>query len=680
MKDLRKQKLWLAPIALVLVFAGCKGESPTAPPSGGGGNGGGVIPPTGTSINVTASSTDLEVDQTTVISANVTVNNTAVPNGTAVEFTTTRGTFADTGTASTLRTTTNGVATASLTSSTAGTAVVTATVTNVSRTSPVITFRARPVTEPRPSTDPTVTSVTPTFGLPTGGEIIRIKGTNFRGRVRVFFDIPGENQPRELFPVFQDETTIDVVTPNVQLAPGQQLVVPIRVVVDADTANQKTIAAPTPFTFRTVVVTPALVTASPNSGPVTGGTRITLFGNNFQAPVQVLFGDAEAQVVGDIRFDSIIVMAPPAHAALGTAGEAGPVNITVVNINSGTRASLTAGFTYTPTMTITGITPLNGPALGGTDITVSGIGLDGRLQAVIGTPGGGIEAQVLNSFGTSVLLRTGRATSPCANAGGAITLTNLDTGLSATSSQQFTYIGVSPRITTITGTATPGGTVTVTVTNPGIGPLGAGDVKFTVNGTSVIPTPNQVTSGTTTTTFTVAIPTSGFTFPTVACTTTTGGLAGTRLGPVDVPLIFTNITTQCTDTVSMTVQPPTPNNCLTTPRPSVTAPAGGSCATPAPASVTGVGFPLSTQTSITIANAAESQPLNITGVAISGANASEFTIVPTTASGIAAGGNQTFTLTFDPSVAGAKTATVTFTTNSTTSPTLTVCVQATGAP
>lgn len=675
MNRLRKQTHWIALIALVVLLGACKGESPTAPPAGGGG-GGGLTPPTGAAITVTASTTDLEVDQTTVISASVTINGQAAPNGTAVEFVTTRGTFADSGTTSTIRTTTNGVATASLSSATAGTAVVSVTVTNITRQSPTITFRARPVTQPQPNTDPSVSSITPSFGLPTGGEQIRITGTNFRGKVKVLFDIPGEAFPRELFVTSQTETEIIAFTPNVQLTPGQELSVPVRVVVDADTVNQKTASAPSPFVFRTIVLTPSITTASPNSGPITGGTRVTLFGNNFQAPVQVLFGAAEARVIGDIRFDSIVVETPPAHEALGGLATTGAVDITVLNINSAQRNSLSGGFRYTPSMAITGITPFNGPALGGTDITVSGLGLDGRLQATVAS----VEAQIIRTSGTSILLRTAPASSPCANTSGPVIITNLDTGLSASSDPlSFTYIGIPARITAVSGPVAPGGNVTVTVTNPGIGVLGFGDIKFTVNGVSTIPSPAQITTGTGSQTFTVAVPSSGFTFPSQTCTTT-GGLAGTQLAPVDASLVFTNITTGCTADGSVRVNPPAPNTCLTGPRPSVTQPPGGSCATPGQASVTGTIDPLTTQSTITISNAADSQPLNITAVSISGSNAAEFSIAPTSASNIAAGGSQNFTLTFDPSTAGPKSATVTFTTNSTTTPTLTVCVSANGTP
>lgn len=677
MNRVRKQTHWLAPIALVLVFAACKGESPTAPPATGGPSGGGVTPPTGASVTVTASSTDLEVDQTTVITATVTINNQPATNGTAVEFVTTRGTFADTGTSSTIRTTTNGAATASLSSATAGTAVVTVTVNNVTRTSPTINFRARPVTQPRPSTDPTITSVTPSFGLPSGGEQIRIQGTNFRGRVRVFFDIPGEAQPRELFVTGQTETEITAITPNVQLTPGQEISAPVRVVVDADTANQKTVTAPTPFVFRTVVLTPEIVTASPNSGPINGGTRVTLFGNNFQAPVQVLFGTAEARVVGDIRFDSIIVETPPAVDALGSIGEVGTADITVININSNKRATLSAGFHYTPAMAITGITPLSAAATATTDITVSGIGLDGRLQATVG----GREAQIIRTSGTSVLLRLGPSPDPCAGTGGGpVIITNLDTGLSATSTQSFAYIPVRARITAVgpipsggtRAVVQPGGTLTITVRDPGVGVFGTADIRFVVGGVTAIANPSTITNGTGPQDFTVTLPTTGFTFPVVSCTTGTGA-QGRQFGSLIVPVVFNNLSNSCTDTLPDAVQinPPSPNNCVV---PTAVATPAQNCA--APHNFGNVAVAGGTATfQIQIRNSAPPPADNLTISAAT--NNPVFAVVPAAGS-LAPGANQTFTVTFDPAAPGPQAGTITFTTNDPANPTLTYCFTGNG--
>src|SRR6266480_2926401 len=186
---------FVALAALLAIFAGCKAESPTAPPSvgtggtGGAGNppSGGVTPPVGASIILTVSNPNPLTNSVTTISATVTQNGTLVPNGTAVEFVTDVGTFTDTQDVKTIRTTTNGVASAVLTNSSAGVATVTVTVNNVTKTVQ-ITFTDLPVTPPPPNTAPTISTVTPNTGPPAGGTVITIAGTNFRTPVRVVFD------------------------------------------------------------------------------------------------------------------------------------------------------------------------------------------------------------------------------------------------------------------------------------------------------------------------------------------------------------------------------------------------------------------------------------------------------------------------------------------------------------
>ena len=102
----RKTKLLflLALAALLAIFAGCKAESPTAPPPvGSGGNGGsgnppsgGVTPPVGAAVTLSVSNPNPLTNSITNITATVTLNGQAVVNGTAVEFTTDVGTFTDT--------------------------------------------------------------------------------------------------------------------------------------------------------------------------------------------------------------------------------------------------------------------------------------------------------------------------------------------------------------------------------------------------------------------------------------------------------------------------------------------------------------------------------------------------------------------------------------------------------
>ena len=85
--------------ALALALAGCKGESsPTAPSTTTVVPGSpGITPPTGATITLTVSNANPLVSSKVTVTATVTANGQPVPDGTAVQFTTSLGTFADTG-------------------------------------------------------------------------------------------------------------------------------------------------------------------------------------------------------------------------------------------------------------------------------------------------------------------------------------------------------------------------------------------------------------------------------------------------------------------------------------------------------------------------------------------------------------------------------------------------------
>src|SRR5205085_585488 len=99
-----------------------------------------ITPPTGATIALAVSNANPLVSSKVTVTATVTANGQPVPDGTAVQFTTSLGTFADTGQNTTIRTTTAGVATATLSSAAAGTATITATVNNVTKNATVTFF------------------------------------------------------------------------------------------------------------------------------------------------------------------------------------------------------------------------------------------------------------------------------------------------------------------------------------------------------------------------------------------------------------------------------------------------------------------------------------------------------------------------------------------------------------
>src|ERR1041385_7641328 len=144
---LRKILILIAAALVLLALGGCKSESsPTAPPTTTTTPpNGGVSPPTGATVALTVSNATPLVSSRVTVTATVTVNGNPAVDGTAVQFTTSIGTFADSGQNTTIRATTNGVATATLPSASAGTATITATVNNVTKTTQVTFSTAPPV-------------------------------------------------------------------------------------------------------------------------------------------------------------------------------------------------------------------------------------------------------------------------------------------------------------------------------------------------------------------------------------------------------------------------------------------------------------------------------------------------------------------------------------------------------
>jgi len=537
MIDMRQRKLTFALLALLLILAGCKSESPTAPPPVGPGGtpGGGVTPPTNATLTLTASPTTTPlVNSNVTLTAKVTQNNQNVPDGTAVQFTTnlSGSTFTDSGTTSAIKITSNGVATATLTSTAVGTATVIAAVGNVTK-SIDITFSTQPTTPPPSGTTPTITAVTPATGPPAGGTQVSISGTNFRSPARILFDI-GDGNPKEAFVVSVSSTQIVAITPAINLVTGQTKAADVIVITQAGTSGEQRVVKTGGFTYQLAVLTPVIRSLQPTSGPIGGGTRVTIFGDAFQTPVQVFFGAAEAQVIS-VNFDNVIVMSPRGSdtAPGGSGVVTGPVTVTVRNVGSGTSANSPVSFRYTPKMVITTAGPTEGPFTGGTRIKIDGVGFDDPLAVIVGT----VAAQVISVSGSEVIVQTvGVNLTTCSDVTGPIVVTNTENGDSATG-PNFIFRVPKPLITSISNPNTLTGTALITVLNA------LGFPRITIGGTTANIV-SQVTNPNGTTTFSVQIP------PTIQLSSVSCPAGGSALIPTAFTVVYTSATTGCTDTAN----------------------------------------------------------------------------------------------------------------------------------
>jgi hypothetical protein len=546
MKKMNTRSTTTLAMVLFLALAGCQSESPTEPSTGGNG---GNTPPTGNvAISLSASSANLVVGSSTVITAKVTTGGANVVDGTAIEFATDFGTFVETSSAFALRTTTGGNATATLTSASPGTAKVTARLGNSSG-SISVNFKV----DGGGGTGPTISSVSPNSGPPSGNQVVTITGRNFEAPARVLFG------SKEATVVSVSSTEIKAVTPsyNITSSTGFE-VVDVRVIVAVGTGREAGTTLAGGYRYEQEILTPSLTLVSPASGPNEGGTRITIFGSGFQSPVKAFFGSAATAVeleIVNVTFSQIQAVTPPA-AGLGAAFANSSVPLRVLNVASNKEATLQNAFRYGPKLDITGVSPSIGSHLGGTRVTIFGFGFDDPVQVSIGdTP-----AQVVRVSGTEIVAITS-ALQDCANAGGgSVKVTNLEEPSAAGTvelTDAFTY-EVTTKITSATPLPmTEGQTADITVADPG-----PGAVKFTIDGSKTVFPQVVSVAADGTTVYRITVP-DGLPFETEDCTTGTG-VSGTRETVTDFDFEFTNILLGCSTTISLPVSPAV-TTCVTAP-------------------------------------------------------------------------------------------------------------------
>jgi hypothetical protein len=272
--------------------------------------------------------------------------------------------------------------------------------------------------------------------------VVRIIGQEFEEPVRVFFG----NLPAEVLSVTSG--TIRVRTPrndNVPQPPALgRLPVDVAVTINVNELEEQTDTLVSGFTYvrgggGSVDLQPVIFSVTPNVGPNEGGTRVVINGDGFQSPVQVLF---EGPVSLEAEIESVsrtqIVAISPAAVGFGAANRNQTVSITVRNLNNGLSATRQSAFRYGIAFQVFGIDPDEGPFFGGTQVTIFGEGFDEPLVVDIG----GVRQQVVSVTGNEILIRTAaiRVTSCADQTSGNVTVRHLESDLSASSPEAFTYL------------------------------------------------------------------------------------------------------------------------------------------------------------------------------------------------------------------------------------------------
>ena len=473
-------------LALGLAFTlGCSADSPsspTAPPSVP------VPPSVGINVTVTSSTSSLEAGSTEfatlIIRALRADNGAPVANLTPGTLTTTLGSLGSaTGPQEIAFEIVNGQATVVLFPGTAiGSASVRAAV------STGVGFATVAIREPGVPDTFFLSSISPNTGSPQGGETVTINGGGFSDPIRVTFD------GVTAVVLSASGTQIRVTPPPLLggLPPGETRAVNVAVTINLNEEGQLTDTLASGFVYTNGggggTLQPTVFSVTPASGPNEGGTQVIINGDGFEAPVQVKFGTgtndatfngAEAQVVSVTR-TRIIVLSPTTSCP----GCAPPtpnqlVNILVKNQNSSRFTVVPSAFRYGSTVRITAISPGEGPATGGTIVTIFGQGFDEPVAVSLG----GVGQQVLSVSGSEVVARTVPiAVTNCADVPGAARVVNIETGESA-DGPTFTYRIPRPSIFAVSPFSGPqAGNTVVTVTGSSFGvPM---IVDFVVGGTA----------------------------------------------------------------------------------------------------------------------------------------------------------------------------------------------------
>ena len=198
---------------------------------------------------------------------------------------------------------------------------------------------------------PTVSSVTPRYGLTTGGTTVTIVGTELADASSATF----AGHPAHVTADTNDEIT--VVTPV-----GEAGTAPVVVATSygASAANSGA-----QFGYVAPGAQPTIKKISAKKGPASGGTTVTITGTDLSGPLRVTFGGVAAPAYADGSATAMTATAPP--------GTSGTVEVSVTTPNGTTPASSHADYTY-ERPTVTTLSPDRGSLAGEEGVVVRGSG------------------------------------------------------------------------------------------------------------------------------------------------------------------------------------------------------------------------------------------------------------------------------------------------------------------
>jgi len=295
----------------------------------------------------------------------------------------------------------------------AGAGVVDVTATTTGETSPI----ARPADQF--SYIPAVTSVTPDAGPASGGTNVTINGTGFvKGTTTMDFGTAAATN-----------VTYVSATQITATSPAGTGTVDVTVTTPGGTS---TTSAADKFSYI-----PAVTSVTPDAGPATGDTDVTINGASYVA-------GATTVDFGTVAATNVTYVSPSQITATSPAG-AGVVDVTVTTTGGTSPTSAADKFSYTPV--VSGVSPDTGTATGDTNVTIGGFGFTGATAVDFGSTA----ASTFNVVSATEIT----ATSPAGAGVVDVTVTTTGGTSPTSAADKFSYTpavsGVSPDTGPVTG-------------------------------------------------------------------------------------------------------------------------------------------------------------------------------------------------------------------------------------
>jgi flagellin-like protein len=364
---------------------------------------------------------------------------------------------------------------------------------------------------------PMYASIAPASGPATGGTVVSITGTNLTGTTSVTFGSTAATS-----------VTVNNATSVTATTPAHSAGATDVVITNAGGATTASGA-------YTYIAAPTVSSVSPNAGPLSGGSTVTITGNNLAGATAVKFGSAVATILTNTAVS--ITVTPPT-------GTVGTVDITVTT-SGGTSATSSADqYTYSALPTVSSVLPASGSLGGGTLVTITGTGFIGANAVTFG----GTAATGITVVGSTTIT----ATTP-AHAAGAVNVAVTTPGGTGTGANVYTYVA-APTVSGVLPAAGPvAGSTSVTISGTGF--TGATAVTFGGTAATGITVVNSNTITATTPAHTagavnVAVTTPGgtgtgtnvYTYAAVPTLTGVSPLNGTKKGGTSITITGTGFT------------------------------------------------------------------------------------------------------------------------------------------